>query len=174
MSQGLGQVTGSWYTVHTKPRKEHAVQDVLQSRGIDTYLPVLKADSKRPRPSTGEKPFFSCYLFAHMNLTRVPLSSVNWAPGVTRVVSFGGQPAVVPEEVIDWLKERLARIDSRDYYQGLPLRAGERLRVVRGPLKGAEAIFDRRLSAGYRAQVFIDMLGRLTTCQIDLNCLQRT
>ena len=92
---------------------------------------------------------------------------------MTRTTSSGGQPAVVPDEVINWLKERLARIGTRDYYQGLPLRPGDRLRVTKGPLKDMEAIFGRRRSSENRAQVFIDILGRLTPCQIDVHCLER-
>ena len=162
-----------WYAVRSKPRKEFAVQDLLASRGIETYLPVLKATGKRALRGGPDKPFFSCYLFAHLNLSTVPLSSINWSPGVTRVVSFGGQPAVVPDEVITWLRDHLARMDGNDYHQGMPLRPGDRLRVKKGPLKDAEVVFDRRLSSENRAQVFIYILGRLTPCQIDVHCLER-
>jgi len=162
-----------WYAVHTKPHKEYMVQDLLLSRGVETYLPMLKEFSKGPSHQGQEKPFFTCYLFAHMDLAKVPLSSVNWSPGVTRVVSFGGQPAVVPDEVIGWLKDRLARLDGRDFYRGLPLRPGDRLCITKGPLKDMEAIFDQRLSSPDRARVFIEILGRLTACQIDLYSLKR-
>jgi len=162
-----------WYALHTKPRKEYQVRDLLESRGMETYLPVLKVTCKGHLRKRREKPFFARYLFARMDLTSVPLSSVNWAPGVTRVVSFGGQPAVVQDEILQWLKDRLARIDSRDYHQGLPLRRGDRLRVKTGPLKDMEVIFERPLSSEDRAQVLIEMLGRLTACQIDLHCLER-
>nr|MBC7244995.1 hypothetical protein [Chloroflexota bacterium] len=162
-----------WYAVHTKPHKEHAVQEFLLSRGIDTYLPLLKGGSPYNRRNQRGKPFFSCYLFACVNLNEISLSSLNWAPGVNRVVSFGGQPAVVPDVVVGWLRQRLAQIDARDYYQGLPLQPGDRLRVTKGPLKDLEAIFDRRLSSGERARVFIELLGRLTVCEMELNHLQR-
>ena len=161
-----------WYALHTKPRKEHAVRDVLEGRGIEAYLPVLTTTSRQHPRKRRERPFFARYLFARMDLTDVPLSSLNWTPGVTRVVSFGGQPTVVQEEVIHWLKDRLARIDSKDYYRGLPLRAGDRLRVTTGPLKDMEVIFDRRLSSTDRARVLVEILGRLTACQIDLGCLE--
>ena len=150
------------------------VRDSLERRGIEIYLPVLKVTCKRYPRERRDKPFFPRYLFARMDLSNVPLSSVNWAPGVTRVVSFGGQPAVVQEEVIHWLKDRLARIDSKDYYGGRPLRAGDRLRVITGPLKDMEVIFERRLSSTDRARVLVDMLGRHTACQIDLHSLERT
>jgi len=149
------------------------VRDLLERRGIPAYLPTLQVKRKRAPRGRGDKPFFARYLFAHMDLAQVPLSSINWAPGVTRVVSFGGQPAVVPETVIAWLKMRLGQIKPEDYHQGLPLQPGDRLRVARGPLQDLEAFFDQRLSSGDRARVFIEVLGRLTACQIDLSDLER-
>jgi transcriptional antiterminator RfaH len=162
-----------WYAVHTKPHKEQGVRELLLSRGIETYLPTLVESSKGFPRKEEQRPLFSCYLFVHLDLTRVALSAVNWSPGVNRVVSFGGQPAVVPDEVLQWLQQRLERIDSWHYYRGLPLRPGDRLRVTKGPLKGMEAIFDQRLSSGDRARVFVEILGRLTACQVGLWDLER-
>ena len=173
MLQQAGQNAARWYAVQTKPCKEHTVQSQLSSRGIQTYLPLLPAASQRHRQDRPDKPFFARYLFARMDLTRVALSSVNWAPGVIRVVSFGGKPALVPDKIIQRLQDRLASVDGKAYLGGLPLRPGDRLRVTKGPLKDMEAIFDQRLSCEDRARVFIELLGRLTACQIDLHCLRR-
>jgi transcriptional antiterminator RfaH len=164
---------GHWYAIHTKPRQEYLVRELLEGRGIATYLPALRVKKRRSPHSRGERSFFANYLFASMDLSVMALSSVNWAPGVNRVVQFGGQPAIVPGEVIAWLRDRLALIQPEDYHQGLPLHPGDRLRVTKGPLKDMEAVFDQRLSSGQRARVFIEMLGRLTACQVDLQDLQR-
>ncbi len=162
-----------WYAVHTKPRMEYMVRDLLLNRGISAYLPLLAVAHRRSERSRPDRPFLARYLFARMNLARISFSSINWSPGVTRVVSFGGRPAVVPDEAVQWLRHRLAQIDPGDYLQGLPLRPGDRVRVSGGPLKDLEALFERRLSSRGRAQVFIEILGRLTSCQIDLNSLER-
>ena len=173
MMGSLEKERAHWYAVHTKPHREQTVTQFFSSRGIETYLPTLTESSKASPRQGQDRPFFSCYLFAHLDLSTVALSSVNWSPGVNRVVSFGGQPAIVPDGVLDWLQQRLARIDSRDYHRGLPLHPGDRLRVTKGPLKGMEAIFDQRLSSADRARVFVEILGRLTACQMDLQDLER-
>ena len=162
-----------WYAVYTKPRKEMQVESYLQSRGIETYLPALQVPSTRHLHATRREPFLARYLFADLDLLRLPLSSVNWAPGVTGVVSFGGQPARVPDDVIQCLKDRLAQMDAGDPSKGLSWRPNDRVRIVAGPLKGMEAIFDQRLSSHERARVFIDLLGRLTACEIDITYLKR-
>ncbi len=161
-----------WYTLHTKPRKERQVRDYLDGRGIRTYLPAVRVPNRRYPREKREEPFFARYLFAHLDLTQVALSSLNWAPGVTSLVSFGGQPAVVPEQVIQWLQGRLAQNEVWGY-RGVPLQANDRVRFVDGPLRGMEAIFDCRLSAEDRARVFVELLGRLTACEIPLRWLER-
>ena len=162
-----------WYAVHTKPHQERAVEGGLLNRGIETYLPVLKPGRARSGRPAHPTPFFSGYLFARLDLTRIPLSSINWSPGVNRVVSFGGQPVEVHEEVVDWLRRRLAQLDDSEYFRGLPLQSGDRLRIVQGPLRELEAVFDQRLSSQERVRVFVEILGRLTTCDVDLDCLRR-
>lgn len=159
-----------WYTLHTQPRKEIAVRDLLQYRGIETYLPLLVNLKQRPSRRR-ERPFFARYLFARLDLAQVPLSSINYMQGMTSVVSFGGEPAEVPEEVIEWLRKRLDHAEAGDYHRGLPLVPNSRLRVIEGPLKGMEAIFERRLSAQDRARVLIQLLGRITACEIPLEWL---
>lgn len=159
--------SANWYAIHTKPHREHAVELYLQSRGIGTFLPVLRANAASDRQSS-ERPFFSCYLFANMDFHSVPLSSINWAPGVNRVVAFGGLPAVVPGEVVSWIRDRLEQADPRDYHRGKPLSSGDYLRVTKGPLKGLDVVFDQRLSSSARARVFVEILGRITSCQMSL------
>lgn len=145
----------------------------MLNRGIETYLPVLKPGGTRSSRKAHPTPFFSNYLFARLDLTRIPLSSINWSPGVNRVVSFGGRPAVVADDVLDWLKCHLAQVDSTDYFRGLPLQPGDRLRLVKGPLREMEAVFDQRLSSQDRVRVLVEILGRLTACDVDLECLRR-
>ncbi|HOG46259.1 MAG TPA: transcription termination/antitermination NusG family protein [Anaerolineae bacterium] len=156
-----------WYTLHTKPHKEYLVRDLMAQRGITAYLPLLQHEGRRAEP------FFARYLFVRLDLAQVALSSLDWAPGVTRVVSFGGQPATVPDGVIQWLQDRLAHTNSREFYKRLPLRPNDRLRVVAGPLRGMEALFERRLSGEERARVLVEIMGRLTSCEIAMQWLER-
>jgi len=162
-----------WYAVHTKPRKEAQARDYLQGLGIEAYLPVLELPSKRRPRQRRAQPFFARYLFVHLDPAIVPLSSINWAQGVTSVVSFGGEPAIVQDEVIRWMQARLAALDPSEYLRGPLPQPNDRVRVIAGPLQGMEAIFDRRLSAEDRARVLIDLLGRLTTCEVPLEWLER-
>ncbi len=160
-----------WYALQTQRHKECFVRDVLEHRGIEAYLPALPLPGKRAAAQRREQPFFARYLFARLDLSRVALSSIAWCQGMTGVVCFGGQPAIVEDGVIRWLKVRLAQIAGGDLYGGLPFVPDTRLRIVAGPLRGMEAIFERRLSSEDRASVLVQLLGRLTTCDIPLGWL---
>lgn len=162
-----------WYALHTKPRKERMVRDVLVSRGLEVLLPVLPPEKRAVRRRAAEPPFFPRYLFARVDLDVIPLSSLNWMQGMTGVVCFGGEPTVVAEEVIRWLRARMAQVAGDDYHGGLPLARDARLRVVSGPLKGMGAIFDRRLPGEERARVLVQLLGQLRSCEIPLSWLEQ-
>lgn len=157
-----------WYTLYTKPHKERQVSNLLESRGYETYLPTIQV-----RKNGQEKtvPFFSCYLFLRLHPSD-GFSSVRWTPGLRRIVSFGNQPAVVDDDVVSFLRQRLARMQESGY-EAYWFKPGDRLVITSGPLRDFEAIFERGLSSGQRARILVDFLGRWTPCQVDINCMKR-
>src|SRR5687768_13898413 len=89
----------SWFAVHTKPRCESQADAYLRSQKLDTYYPTLTVKPVNPRASK-IRPFFPGYLFIHVNLEAVGRSALEWAPGTTGLVSFGGEPAAIPDHFI--------------------------------------------------------------------------
>jgi len=167
------QTNEHWYALYTKSRHERLVKDILESRHIEVFLPVIKSVHPRRATSQAERPFFPRYLFGHMDLERVPLSSINWMPGMAALVCFDGRPATVPDSVVHWLRDSLGRLDGSGFFGSEPLQSGDLLRVTAGPLKGMEAVFDRRLTDEGRVRVLVQMLGRMAACEVDLDCLER-
>lgn len=159
-----------WYALYTKSRKEAQVNEALKSRGVETYLPLYEPRGGRQRRK-GSRPLFSCYLFAKVDFSSKSVSSIEWTPGLRRIVSFGGKPAIIQDEIVSGIKERLGH--SEDAWWDSDFEPGERVRVKSGPLKDFEAIFDERLSSSERVRVFIEMLGRLRACQIGADCLEK-
>lgn len=157
-----------WYALHTKPRKERQVDAFLRGRGIETYLPTVRRKvQRRDRPA--RVIYFPCYLFANLDLELVPLSSIAWMPGVRRVVCHGDRPAVVPDQVVELLRERLKGIEEVGYGR---LRQGDRVRIRSGPLRDLEAVFDQPLSPRERVRVLLNVLGRMTPVEIDYSQIE--
>ena len=108
-----------------------------------------------------------------MDSSAVGYSSVAWTPGLRKIVSFGGQPLVVRDEVIDTLRHRLERMEVSGYPVEQRFKSGDRVLIKSGPLRDLEAVFDRSLSSSDRARVLVDILGRLTACEMELGCLEK-
>jgi len=161
-----------WYALYTKPHKEQQVSAVLQARGIETYLPTIPVYEGRRRTEQS-RAFFPCYLFARMDPDAVGYSSVAWTPGLRKIVSFGDQPTVVRDDVIDTIRHRLEQMEASDYPMEYAFQSGDRVLIKSGPLRDLEAVFEGQLSSSDRARILVDILGRLTACEIELDCLEQ-
>jgi len=156
-----------WYALHAKPHKERQVSSFLQTEGYEVYLPAV---SVRRRGAQKLVPFFSCYLFARLNGAS-ELSSIKWTPGLRRVVCFGGQPAVVPDEAISRIRKQLGWLQGTGRHT--LLKPGDRVTIRSGPFAHFEAVFEGGLSSGDRARILIDCLGRWTRCEVSIDSLRK-
>ncbi len=68
-------MTKHWYALHTKPHKERQGDSLLRCRKVDTFLPLLKVNPVNLR-AAGEKPYFPSYLFVHVDIVVIGLSSL--------------------------------------------------------------------------------------------------
>jgi transcriptional antiterminator RfaH len=152
-----------WYALYTKPKKERQVDALLQEQGIETYLPTVQRKVRR-RDRPDRIVYFPCYLFARLDLSDTPRSSIDWMPGIRHIVSLGERPAVVADEIVALLRRRLEGIEEMGYGN---LKQGDRVRITSGPLRELEAIFDQPLSAADRVRVLLDVMGRMTPVEID-------
>ena len=157
-----------WYALYAKPHKERQVTSFLKSEGFEVYLPLTPA-ARRSRCKS--VPFFSCYLFARLDGGQ-DFSSVRWTPGLRCIVSYGGKPAIIPDDVISTIKRRLDRMQASGQTV-YPFQPGDRVVVRKGPLADLEAVFEERLSSRDRARILVECLGRWTRCEVEVDSLKR-
>jgi transcriptional antiterminator RfaH len=157
-----------WYALYTKPRQEHQVETTLRGQGIEAYLPTVQRKVKR-RDRPDRMVYFPCYMFARLDLTVVPRSSIDWMPGVRRIVGIGDQPAVVADEIVNVIRERLETVEHSEYSH---LKPGDRVRIISGPLRDLEAVFDKPMSSANRVRILLDVVGRMTPVDIDYTDIQ--
>ncbi len=152
-----------WYVVEVKQHQEGLVQATLAERGYATYVPRIR---QWPRPPVGSPivPLFPGYVFARLRMPE-DYYPVSWSIGVKRLLAFGDELAVLPDEAVEFLR-------SREDEHGLiqiqqPSACGKAtVRIVRGTFKGFEAVVERRLSARDRVVVLIDFLQRQTRVEL--------
>lgn len=158
----------NWFALYTKPHKEYLVRDLLRQQGIEVYLPETRAAVRR-RDRRQKRPFFPHYLFARLNPHNSLMAKVRWTPGLRRVVSAGGKPVPVPNEVMAHVRRRLAAMAVEEP-EG-PFKKGDVVRVQRGIFEGLDAVFDRSLSAEGRARVFLQLMSRSVAAELDVGDL---
>ncbi|HRQ37768.1 MAG TPA: transcription termination/antitermination NusG family protein [Chloroflexota bacterium] len=151
-------MTIHWYALRVKPHKERTVYELLQARQETAFFPTLHVRPVNPRAAR-VRPYFPGYLFVQANLDEAGINVFSWLPGTRGLVTFGDMPAVVPDNLIGELRQRLRQIEADG---GLPYgryHRGDRVRIISGPFAGYDAIFDTHLPGAQRVQVLLAFLS---------------
>ncbi|MGH7932856.1 MAG: transcription termination/antitermination protein NusG [Candidatus Binataceae bacterium] len=144
-----------WYLVRTKPKKEHYVSAQLMHIAPEVFLPLL---STAPRLSDATKPIaplFPRYVFLRCDLA-IDYFQIRYAPGVLSFVAAGPDPLPVPESIIESIRARCT--DGVVYLIPKPFREGEPVRILAGPFRGFDAVFERYLSGADRVAILLNAI----------------
>ena len=166
-------MTISWYAIRSKPNKEAFLSGQLRAYGLEVFYPVLNVKPVNPR-SRKIRPYFPGYLFVRVDLDTISVSDLRWTPGASDLVSFDGEPASVPDLLIDTLKKQvdLHNKTLRDKTKGFT--SGDLVLIQDGPFVGHEAVFDVNISGEDRVRVLLQMLqGRQMPVEIDSKQIRR-
>jgi transcriptional antiterminator RfaH len=161
-----------WYALRSKPRKEEVVWKMVRERGFEVFYPRLRVNPVNPR-SRKFQPYFPGYLFIHTDIDEAGLSTFKWLPHTTGLVSFGGEPAAVPDNLIFAIRNRVDEIAKAggEVFDGL--HKGDIVRINYGPFDGFEAIFDTKLPGKERVRVLLEFLShRYIPIELDASQLQ--
>jgi len=153
-----------WYALRSKPNKEDALWYQIRGHGHEAYYPRLRVRPVNPRARC-VRPYFPGYLFVQVILAQVGTRAFARLPYAQGLVSFGGDPAEVPEVLIAAIRTRVDEInecggEGFDAF-GLPLprlQAGDRVVINDGPFRGYQAIFDAHLAGTDRVRVLLQLL----------------
>lgn len=152
-----------WYAAQTCANHEKRVLEQLSQRAVEAYLPLYESVRRwKDRRMRLKLPLFPGYVFVHLALR--DRLQVLQTPSVVRLVGFGGQPAALPDQEIDSLRQGLTRdmrVEPHPY-----LRVGHRVRVRTGPLQGLEGILVRKKNIS-RFVISLDLIMRSLAVEID-------
>lgn len=159
---GLAAPT-AWYALRVKPRHEKAVAEALRAKGFEEFLPLYRERRRwSDRVREIETPLFANYTFCRFSPeNRLGVLRV---PGVVGVVKFGNTLAEVAPEEIDAV--RSAAGSGRIVRPCEFLAAGQRVRIISGPLANVEGIFQRRGGAD-QLVVSVTILQRSVSVELE-------
>ena len=159
-----------WYLIQTKPRQEARAQEHLQRQQFECYRP-LKADASKRRGtrSYAEEELFPGYLFIRMDQVHDNWYPIRSTRGVARIVTFGGQPVPVQDELIEQIRQRLAAPTPT---QRAVFTQGELVRITAGGFGDVEAIF-LAADGTERAVILLNLLQRQQKVVLPMSSLVR-
>ena len=164
--ESIREFAGQWWVVHTRSRNEKALAHDLMSKNISYFLPMSWKVRRRSRRTIRSfLPLFSGYLFfCGQEDQRVELLRTNRVANLIEVID--------QETLLDELVQIAQALRS-----GAPLtphkylKAGQKCRVITGPLIGMEGIVVRTKNA-IRLVLQIDMLGQAASVEIDIDLIE--
>ncbi len=160
-------MAAAWYAVHVRSNHERVVGEYLESRGVEWFLPTYREVSRRAdRRVVLDRPLFSNYVFVCIDADGPQRIEVIKAPGVVRIVGFGGNTVPVPEEIIESI--RILVGDGSQSARPHPLvKSGRRVEVVDGSFAGARGVLFDTDSRGPSLVVEIEFLGRAVAVPVE-------
>jgi len=161
----------NWYVVQTKPRQEKVAVENLERQGYVTYCPqIVQPKRLRQRWQKVREPLFPRYLFVRLNVGIDNFSPIRSTLGVHGFVKFGGQPAVMPINVIDAIRQQEQML-SETCTEHPDWDVGEQLQILDGPFEGLKGIFMKKVSLE-RVSILLNILGRQNQFNIHIDSLR--
>jgi len=161
-----------WYLVHTKPKQEKCALQNLEQQGYACYLPILPTEKLRHGGlAIIDEPLFPRYLFIQLGQG---ISAKSWSPirstkGVSRLVSFGTEPAKVDDQLIELLKQQ----EQTHHTQPQRLfAAGDRVLLTDGPFAGIEGLYQMQ-DGERRVMVLIEMMSKPAPLRVSPSSLRK-
>ena len=148
-----------WSCLRSRPKHEHiAAAHLRQMDGLEVFCPRVRFEAVTRRGKKWfEEALFPGYLFARFPFREL-YRRVGASTGVTAILRFGDQYAVLDDSVIQALKagtgsKELTVIESE-------IRQDEAVTIIDGALRGLEAVITQVLPGKERVKVLLNFLGR--------------
>lgn len=126
-----------WHAVQHKPGQGNRALANLENQNIRCFHPESAIERVINRKhAVRSEPLFPGYIFIQIDQGDSSWRKLHSTRGVLRVLSFGGKPGVIPDEVINYIADTLETVQSAG-----GLRKGEPVCIQEGPFSGLEAIF---------------------------------
>lgn len=168
MTLTLGETR--WFLAQLKPNCAAIAERNLKRQGFQTFLP--QEETTQPRNGkfvTALRPLFPGYIFVAFDAARGLWRSINATYGITHLVSFGQEPAVVPPELVAQLQ---LRCDAEGKLRPPPhLLPGDAVMLTKGPFARFVAEVET-IAADRRVWVLMEIMGGKTRVAVEADQLR--
>lgn len=144
-----------WYVIHTKPKQEDRANFNLKAWNVETFAPKIKEprrDASKGKLTYVIQHLFPLYIFARFRASDL-LHKVCFTRGVHSVVSFGGDPCPVADDIIELIRSR----STEDGFirLGDELKPGDKVIINRGNLKNFAGVLEGKVGDQGRVTILL-------------------
>ena len=158
-----GMENVAWFAVRVRSNFEQKSHEALTSRGLETFYPSFKLRRRwSDRVKVIDQPLFPGYLFCRF--TPDERATVLRTPGVVHVVCSGREPVPVDESELNHIRTVVMAELAANPHPFLKI--GQRVRLDRGPLAGAEGLLTA-LNGKSSLILSISLLQRSIAVEVD-------
>ncbi len=157
----------AWHALWTRSHCEQLVHDQLAVKRFNLFLPKIDQWSRRGGVRRLIRvPLFPGYVFLHGAMDKASYVEVLKARGLVQILGERwDRLATIPDGEIDAIQRIVgARVPTLPYPY---LRAGQRVRITRGPLVDVEGILVRTKPNRGLLVVSVDLLQRSVAAHVD-------
>jgi len=160
----------TWFLAQLRPNCAQIAERNLARQGFRTFLPLEQGTARRSgRFVDALMPLFPGYIFVAVQTAAGQWRTINSTYGVTRLVSFGQEPAPVPLDIVSQL---MLRCDAAGKL--LPprlLKPGDQVRVTAGPFAQFVAEIET-IAPDRRVWVLMEIMGGQTRVAVKADQLR--
>ena len=149
-----------WVAALVQVRSEKAVGKKLQGLNIENYVPTQwEIHQWSDRKKKVERVVIPLIVFVHAD--KATIKRLILHPFIHKLVSYPGQnaPAIIPDDQLEKLRFMLHHSDRPVEMKEHVFKTGDRVRIVRGPLKDLEGELCRVESGKPMVAIQIECLG---------------
>jgi transcriptional antiterminator RfaH len=162
-----------WYVIHTHTKQEDRAVSNLKVLGVPIFNPKTRERHYNQfvkAPTYVTKPLFPRYIFAQFKVNDL-YHKVRYTRGVYSVVSFGGGPTPIDEEIITLIQSNIK--EDGFVRTGVEIKPGDKVVVKAGPLKNFAGIFEREMKDTDRIRILLETVSYQAHVEIERDMVKK-
>jgi transcriptional antiterminator RfaH len=161
-----------WYVIHTKPKQEERAGNNLNAWNIETLVPLFRSRPKKQNTAESKYrigPLFPRYIFAWFN-ARSLLHKIRYTRGVHNVVSFGGEPTPIDDEIINSIRARVG--DGGFVNISEEFKRGDKVMIDHDMFGSLEGVFKEGVGGTERVRILLSRINYQAHIEVDIDSIR--
>ena len=159
-----------WFLLQFKPNSHRLAERNLMRQGFETFLPMQEVTRRKSTRFVNDlRPLFPGYMLVAFQPKSAPWRKINATIGVSKLVSFDGQPRPVPLDLVSALMQRCDTAGK--LLSAKQLAAGDQVELVTGPFANFIATVET-IDIEQRIWVLMECMGQRTRMHVKADQLQ--